>query len=137
MQPQQQQRHAVTSLFFVYCCPLGDQIVLVNDAIVLGLPFPKCLDAMRSRRIPIPTLRQQKEEVQLEPIKLDVYRGPLPLLYGAPGLLTLQKLDAVKDMLGDNGERHQKPQHGPPVHVPAGSLRALLQTSAMASQQLF
>ncbi|KAL8430973.1 hypothetical protein Efla_003964 [Eimeria flavescens] len=124
----------------------GDQIVVANGSIVLGLPFADCLDALRPRRLPFKQQQQQQQEaLLLEPLQLEVYRGPLPLLYGAPGFAVLQRLDAVSDMLGLEESRqqqqHQLQQHHHQLllQAPAGRLRGLLQgpTTNANQQHLF
>ena len=103
----------------------------MNDSIVLGLPFGKCLEALRARRVHKPHL----QELQLQPLQIQVYRGPLPLLYGAPAFDALLQLDAIKNMFQNEGAKHEQQQQMLPVHVPAGSLRAVLH--GVASQQAF
>ncbi|OEH78436.1 PDZ domain containing protein [Cyclospora cayetanensis] len=112
----------------------GDQIVIANDTSVLGAPFSKCLQALRTRQVIKP--EQPQQQVQLLPLKLDVYRGALPLLYSAPGLAMLQRLDAVADMLGNEGEKANQ-KEALLTHVPAGSLRGILQGGSFGAPQLF
>ncbi|CDJ41693.1 Pdz domain protein, related, related [Eimeria tenella] len=113
----------------------GDQIVLASNTILLGLPVEKCVDLLRPRRRPKP----QQREPQLLPLKLEVYRGPLPLLYGASGFAALQRLDAVERMGEDDGDsqHYKQQQQTAPFHVPAGFLNTLLQGSAWTHQELF
>ncbi|KAL8444657.1 hypothetical protein Emag_005369 [Eimeria magna] len=124
----------------------GDQIVVVNDNIVLGLPFEDCLAAMRARSSSFRSQHQQQQQQReqqmlLEPLQLEVYRGPLPLLYGAKGFDALQRFNAVREMLSADisKEQQQQQQQRLPLRVPAGSLKALLQgpTTNTTHQQLF
>ncbi|KAL8449580.1 hypothetical protein Emed_003012 [Eimeria media] len=129
---QQQQRK--------YACVFiasGDQIVVVNDNIVLGLPFEDCLTALRARSSSFRAQHQQQQQQQqqqqreqqmlLEPLQLEVYRGPLPLLYGAKGFDALQRFNAVREMLSANVSKEQQQQQQQQQRLPLRLLQQQLQ----------
>ena len=116
----------------------GDQIVIANNSIVLGLPVERCLASLRARQRP--GLLQQQERQQLLPLQLEVYRGSFPVLYGAPALAALQRLGAVKELLSSNSsaeQQYRQQQQTPPVHTPAGSLNSLLQGADTRHSEFF
>ena len=146
---QQQQQHQQQLLLLlprsymrlslcVFVRVAGDQIVIANNSIVLGLPVERCLASLRARQRP--GLLQQQERQQLLPLQLEVYRGSFPVLYGAPALAALQRLGAVKELLSSNSsaeQQYRQQQQTPPVHTPAGSLNSLLQGADTRHSEFF